>query len=110
VNRGDVRIRKEVVTEQQTVEVPVTREELVVERIPVDGQRAATGAIGENSEIRIPLTEERATAEKQTVVREEVAVGKRASERVEQVGGEVRHEELDVDDSTNTNNPTRRSA
>ncbi len=111
VNRGEVRVRKEVITEQQTVQVPVTREELVVERVPVEGQRGATGTIGENSEIRIPLTEERASAEKQTVVREEYAVGKRASERVEQVGGEVRHEELDVEDTTRQD-PTldRRSA
>ena len=31
VSRGEVRIRKEVITETQTVQVPVTREELVVE-------------------------------------------------------------------------------
>jgi uncharacterized protein (TIGR02271 family) len=40
VNRGEVRIRKEVLTTTQTIEVPVTREELVVERVPVSGEVA----------------------------------------------------------------------
>ena len=100
VSRGEVRIRKEVITEQQTVQVPVTREELVIERLPVTGQTTATGAIGDSSEIRIPLSEEHASAETQTFVREEIAVGKRAVENVEQVGGAVRREELEIEDQT----------
>ncbi len=102
ISRGEVRIRKEVVTEQQTIQVPVTREELVIERIPVTGQTTPAGTIGDSNEIRIPLTEERASAEKQTLVREEVAVGKRAVEEVREVGGAVRHEELQVEDETGT--------
>ena len=43
ISRGEVRIRKEVITEQQTIQVPVTREELVIERIPVSGTTAAAG-------------------------------------------------------------------
>ncbi|HEY0785845.1 MAG TPA: YsnF/AvaK domain-containing protein, partial [Acidobacteriaceae bacterium] len=100
ISRGEVRIRKEIVTEQQTIQVPVTREELVIERIPVSGTAAVAGEIGQDAEIRIPLTEERATLDKHTVVREEVAVGKRAVENVQEVGGAVRHEELNVEDTT----------
>ncbi len=99
ISRGEVRIRKEIITEQQTVQVPVTREELVIERIPVTGQ-VVQGTIGENSEIRIPLSEEQASIDKQTVVREEVSVGKREIENVQEVGGAVRHEELRVEDET----------
>jgi uncharacterized protein (TIGR02271 family) len=99
--RGEVRVRKDVVTEQQTVQVPVTREELVVERVPVSGQATSTtGEIGTEKEIRIPLTEEVASLDKQTVVREQVNVGKRAVEEVENLEGSVRHEELDVKDET----------
>ncbi len=97
ISRGEVRIRKEVITEQQTVQVPVTREELVIERIPVTGSTEVAGQIGGGNEIRIPLSEERAGLEKQTVVREEVMVGKRQIEDVQEVAGSVRHEELDVD-------------
>ncbi|MBV9670665.1 MAG: YsnF/AvaK domain-containing protein, partial [Acidobacteriales bacterium] len=77
VQRGEVRLRKEVVSETQTVQVPVRREELVIERTPVEGQRMAAGQIGSEKEIRVPLSEERATVEKRPVVREEVRVGKR---------------------------------
>lgn len=101
IQRGEVRVRKDVVTEQQTVQVPVTREELVIERVPVSGQATSTtGQIGAENEIRIPLTEEKASLDKQTVVREQVNVGKRAVEEVEDLEGSVRHEELDVKDET----------
>jgi uncharacterized protein (TIGR02271 family) len=103
VTRGEVRLRKEVITETQTVQVPVTREELVVERRPPDRATPASGSIGE-SEVRIPLTEERASVDKSTVVREEVAVGKKPVQEVRDVSGEVRREELVVED------PTKRTA
>jgi uncharacterized protein (TIGR02271 family) len=102
VQRGEVRLRKEVITENQTVDVPVTREELVIERVAGSGQTAAgAGEIGKDEEIRVPLTEERARVEKQPVVNEEVRVGKRAVQSTEKVSGEVRHEELRVDNDEN---------
>jgi uncharacterized protein (TIGR02271 family) len=107
INRGEVRLRKEIITEQQTIQVPVTREELVIERNPVSGETPAQGQIGQDREIRIPLTEERAAVDKQTVVREQVAVGKRAVEQVRNVGGEVRREELVVDDQSKMSNADR---
>ncbi len=100
VSRGEVTIRKEVITENQTVQVPVTREELVIERHAVDGNTPATGNIGDTGTIRIPLTEETASIDKSTVVREEVAVGKKPVQEVRDLSGEVRHEELVVDDAT----------
>lgn len=108
INRGEVRIRKEVITEQQTVKVPVTREEIVIERVGADQNTAARGEVGNAAEIRVPLTEERASLDKQTVVREQVNVGKRNVENVENLEGTVRREELDVNDTTaTTNNPRR---
>ncbi len=103
ISRGEVVIRKEVITENQTIQVPVTREELVVERIAGDGLTPASGTIGEDSVIRIPLSEERASVGKETVVREEVAIGKRAVNNVENVDSSVQHEELRVEQhGTNT--------
>lgn len=98
VGLGDVRVRKEVITESQTVQVPVTREELVIERRAANGETEARGSVGDGNEIRIPLSEERASIDKSTVVREEVTVGKRAVNEVRDVSGEVRREELVVDD------------
>jgi uncharacterized protein (TIGR02271 family) len=100
ISRGEVRLRKEVITEQQSVQVPVTREELVVERIAGDDVTPVQGSIGADKEIRIPLSEERASLDKQTVVREQVAVGKRAVEEVRNLDSDVQHEELRVEDET----------
>ena len=89
VETGAVRVRKEVVTEHRTIEVPVQREEMVIER------RAPTGEPIE--EIRIPVSEEQVTVEKRPVVKEEVTVGKRVVESTERVGGEVRKEVVRVE-------------
>ncbi len=97
ISRGEVRVRKEVTTTTQTIEVPVTREKLVVERVPGSGQVPAKGATFDSKEIRIPLSEERATVSKQAVVREEVRVGKKQVTNVETLDEQVRSEELKVD-------------
>jgi uncharacterized protein (TIGR02271 family) len=98
IQRGEVRVRKDVITENQTIEVPVMREELVLERVAVSGNMPASSAnIGGNQEIRIPLSEEKVRLEKQPVVREEVNVGKREVAGVETVNADVRREELRVD-------------
>jgi uncharacterized protein (TIGR02271 family) len=102
VQRGEVRLRKEVVTENQNIEVPVTREELVIERVPASGQ-AQAAEIGTDEEIRVPLSEERVRAEKQAVVNEEVRVGKRGVQNTEHVSDSLRHEELRVDKSGDVN-------
>jgi uncharacterized protein (TIGR02271 family) len=95
--RGEVLVRKDVVTEQQSIEVPITREELVLERVDVASTPAPSAKIGQSQEIRVPLAEERVRVEKQPVVREEVKVGKREVSDVARVGDDVRHEELRVD-------------
>lgn len=101
IDRGEARLRKETVTENQRVEVPVTREELVVEKVPVSGEKAAPGArIGDDSEIRVPLSEERVSVEKEPVVREEVRVGKKGVTNTESRDETVRREELRVEDET----------
>ena len=101
VQRGEARLRKQTVTDNQTVNVPVTREELVVEKVPVSGEKAAPGArIGENAEVRVPLSEERVKVEKEPVVREEVKVGKKGVTNVESRDEKLKHEELNVEDET----------
>lgn len=101
VQTGEASVRKEVVTEHRTVEVPVQREELVIERRPGSGQ-AATGAVGDAETIRVPLSEDRVNVSKDTVVTEEVNVGKRAVTDTQKVEADVRKEKLNVDDQTRT--------
>jgi uncharacterized protein (TIGR02271 family) len=96
VQRGEVRLRKDVVSETKTVQVPVTREELVVERVPASA-RTSTGEIGTEQEIRVPLSEERVRTEKEPIVTGEVRIGKRTVQNTETVSDNVRHEELRAD-------------
>ena len=97
VSTGDVNVRKEAVTHMETVQVPVTREHLVVEH--ADGR-----ADGEHA-IRVPLSEERVYIDKDTVLREEYKVGKREVTQNESVTDTVRRERLLIDDaSVKTNN------
>jgi uncharacterized protein (TIGR02271 family) len=100
VKAGEVRLRKEVRTEQRQVDVPVTREEVVVERRPVTGDaaRAATGGpIADGEEIRVPIMEEEVRVEKRPVVKEEVTLRKRQVTGTERVNETLRREEARVD-------------
>jgi uncharacterized protein (TIGR02271 family) len=97
VETGEVRVRKEVTTEHKTLDVPVQREEVVVERHPVSGQAASSADIRPGQEVRVPVREEQVRVEKTPVVKEEVTVGKRKVQDTEHVGGTVRKEEVKVE-------------
>jgi len=98
VEAGEVRVRKEVTTERKTIDVPVEREEVVIERhAPAGGSRVASGDIRPGEEIRIPVKEEEVIVDKQAVVKEEVTVGKQKVRDPERVSGDVRKEEVRVE-------------
>jgi uncharacterized protein (TIGR02271 family) len=97
---GEVEVRKEVVAEQQTLDVPVTHEEVVIERHPVDraeGEHRAAGEIGGGQTLRVPVREEQVTVDKDTVVTEEIEVGKRQVQDTQRVADTVRREEAVID-------------
>jgi uncharacterized protein (TIGR02271 family) len=94
VDTGEVHVRKESVTSMETVQVPVTREQLVVERSDENGGTAPENAI------RVPLSEERVHIDKDTVLREEYNVGKREVTQNESVSDRVRRERLLIDDAS----------
>ena len=99
VTTGEVDIHKHVVNDTKTVEVPVKREEIVIERKPVNAE--ASDNISDDSledeTITIPLKEEQIDVNKHTVVREEVGIHKKGHEDMKQVTEEVSREELDID-------------
>ena len=96
---GEMRVRKRVRTEREQVRVPKRREEVSVERVPVEGREAPEAEIGED-EVTIPVTEEEVVIEKRPVVKEEIRVRKDVVEEEEIVEEDVRKEEVDVDDAT----------
>jgi uncharacterized protein (TIGR02271 family) len=96
---GAVRIEKDVVAEERTLEVPVTEERLRVERRVVDRPAtSADAAAFEETVIEVPLRSETVDVQKQARVAEEVVVGKEAIERTERVSDTVRREEVYVDE------------
>ncbi len=95
---GRLNVRKRVRTDREQVRVPTRREEVSVDRVPVNEE--GTGAeIGED-EISVPVVEEEAVVEKRPMVKEEVRVRKDAVEDEEVVEEDVRKEEVEVDDAT----------
>lgn len=98
---GEVDIRKETVTEEKTITVPVTREEMVIEYRPAAGQNEATPAIDEAGEgqetIRIPLSEEQVQVTKQTVQTGEVSIHKQQVQDIQHITETVQREELQVE-------------
>lgn len=92
VETGEVVIRKDVIAEQQTIEVPVTHDEVVIERRAVD-HRPSNHPIGEDDIIQVPVLEEEVTVEKQTVVAEEILVGKDVVHQTQRIADTVRREE-----------------
>lgn len=101
VQTGEVTVDKHVETDKQEFDIPVEREEVVIERNPVDDVPAKGGFNDRDDvdEVRIPVNEERVNVEKENVVNEEVTVRKETHEDVEHVSEEVRREELDVNET-----------
>ncbi|WP_132992852.1 DUF2382 domain-containing protein [Gordonia zhaorongruii] len=97
---GKARLRKYVVTEKQQVEVPVTREEVVVERTPISADEAAKlddkSTIGDEA-IEVPLHEERLVVNKEQVPVERVRMGTEAVTENKTVSDDVRKERIDTD-------------
>ena len=78
------------------MDVPVTHEEVYVERRPATGQPSDT-PIGEGETYRVPVRDEQVTTSKQTVETGEVAMGKKQFQDTERVSDTVRREEAHVE-------------
>ena len=100
---GEVRVGKRVVEEQQSVDVPVTREEVTIERREVD--RPATGEAFSEDSLEVPVYEERVEAGKEARVVEELEVDKTATTGTARVQDTVKREEFEIegDDDLDTN-------
>jgi len=94
VATGKARLRKYVVTEHQAVTVPVTREEVRVEREPItDGDADDIG----DAEAEVTTYAERPVVSTEKVAKEKVRLVKDTVTDDESVSGDVRKERVDVD-------------
>jgi uncharacterized protein (TIGR02271 family) len=99
---GDVTIQKNVVEETRTIDVPVRREEVHVERRPVSGEAVSGGLSDDqafaNESIRVPVMEEDVEVRKVARPVEEIEITKSETQDTRRVEDTVRREEFDVDD------------
>jgi uncharacterized protein (TIGR02271 family) len=96
---GEVRIEKDVIAEERTLEVPITEERVRVERRVVDRAADASDATAfEEGVIEVPIRGEEVDVQKQVRVAEEIEIGKEAVQRTEQVTGTVRREQVRIDE------------
>ena len=109
VEAGRAKLRKYVVTEQQTVTVPVTHDEVQVIREPLQPGESVDGAtIGEDS-IEVVLQEDKVLVDKEVVGVEKVKLATQTVTEQQQVTDQVRKEQIEVDgDTVGTLDPNAR--
>ena len=98
VETGRVRVSKTVTERSEVIDVPLTRDEVVVERVAVD--RVVDGPVEtrrEGDTLIIPVLEEVLVVEKRLMLREEVRITTRRSETRESRTVNLRREEAVVD-------------
>jgi uncharacterized protein (TIGR02271 family) len=98
--RGRARLRKYVTTEQQTVTVPVSREEVRVEREPITDANldaATSGPDISEEEHEVTLREEEVVVDKRAVPKERVRLDTETVTDERQVAEEVRKEQIQVE-------------
>jgi uncharacterized protein (TIGR02271 family) len=93
-------ITKEPVTETKTVEVPVTHEEISVERRPASGSTTAERPVQSKTETKVPLKHEEVQVTKQPYVKEEVSVKKKPVTETRTVSDKVTSEKVKVKGTT----------
>lgn len=107
VQTGRARLRKYVTTEQVSMTVPVTKEHVTLDREPItDANRgdAMSGGDITEEEHEIVLTEERPVVTTETVPVERVRMGTETEQTQETVSGQVRKEQIELDDPEKTTN------
>ena len=100
VQTGQARLRKHVVTEQQTVTVPVSHEEVTLEREPITEQNLGAATDGpdiSSEEHEVTLHAEQPVVTTETVAKERVKMGTKTVQEQQEVSGEVRKEQIDMD-------------
>jgi uncharacterized protein (TIGR02271 family) len=106
VETGEVVLRKEVITEEKTITVPVTREELIIERRspspqPVDQPVLESKVLDEllkvGGPIKIVLREEQVSIEKHPIVKEEILISKRQIQETRHVSDTLKREEVHIE-------------
>jgi uncharacterized protein (TIGR02271 family) len=100
---GEVSVTKNVVEETKTIEVPVMREEVRVERHAASDTATSDHPDAFSGEsIRVPVMEEQVEVRKVPHAVEEIEISKVQTQDTETVSDTVRKERVDIDDGSDT--------
>ena len=98
-------VTKEAITETKTIGIPVTHEEITIEKKPPRDRKytsiSSESPVDSKTEIKIPLKKEEVEVIKQPYVKEEVVVKKNPVTKTEQVTEQVTSEKLNIADNKN---------
>jgi len=101
VDLGELRVHKYVEETEEVVRQPITRDDLIVERVPVNQPLEAPVAPREDGDwLVIPIMEEVLVVQKRLMLVEEVRIRKRQVTEEQQVRETVRHERVELEDAT----------
>ena len=100
VERGQVRIEKDVIVEEQTLDVPITEERVQVSRRVVDREVRPGDTSFEEGTIEVPVYGEEVEVSKRARVREEIELTKDQVQETQRVTDTVRHEEARITDDS----------
>jgi|SRR5205807_1066845 uncharacterized protein (TIGR02271 family) len=112
VQTGEIRIRKRVITEEKVFRVPVSREEVIIERVSLNGQpsnkavepnasieadEGETLLLEDGETVKILVREEQVTINKIPIVIEEITLTKRVLQEMKQITENVQREKVRIE-------------
>ena len=103
VDMGKVEFAKEIIEEQQTISIPVTHEEVVIERKSMNEPSDKPIGEGDDEHFSLSVSEEKVEVGKQTVITSEISAHKRAVEENREIKETVKHEEARINKDGNAN-------
>jgi uncharacterized protein (TIGR02271 family) len=96
---GHVRIKKTVKVEEKHFNVPVTREDVVIERVSASGNEVPSELAFQEQTLDLPLHEEDIEVSKRTRVREQIVVHPVVQAVEKEASASLRHEEAEIEDT-----------
>jgi len=97
---GEVQITKNIVSEERTLEVPITEERVQVTRRVVDRAGDSGDMAFREETIEVPLTTQEVELQKRVRVSEEIEIDREQVQTTQSVSGSVRREVVDVNETT----------
>jgi uncharacterized protein (TIGR02271 family) len=118
VQTEEIRIHKRVITEEKIFKVPVSHEEVYIERVPLNAPPAAPAqapgqpntiepgadsivTLAPGQSIKLPVREERVTFQKVPIIIEEITLAKRLLQETKPINSTVQRENVRLERSGN---------